>query len=129
NRSWHGELRRWWRPQLCPDGGGRMGLTVGFEDSDQGRDALELGVALAQAFGRALTVATVFPGDDRGVLHAANDSQWLAAERSKAEAVLDLARKQLADRVQIEAITLGPGSAARLLYEYAEDSRPRALVL
>lgn len=106
-----------------------MGLTVGFDDTDQGRDALELGVALSQAFGRALTVATVFPRDDNGVLHGAADSQWRAAERAKADAVLAVARDRVGDRVPIETIALGPGSAARLLYEYAEEQSPRALVL
>ncbi|WP_147915310.1 universal stress protein [Ruania zhangjianzhongii] len=106
-----------------------MGLTVGFDDTEQGRDALELGVLLSQAFGRTLTVATVFPREDNGVLHGAADSQWRAAERAKADAVLAVARDRVGDRVPIETIALGPGSAARLLYQYAEDEQPSALVL
>ena len=106
-----------------------MELTVGFDDTEQGRDALDLGVVLARAFDRTLTVAAVFPGDDRGMLYAAQDSQWVATVRAVAEQKLAVARELVGDRIEIDAITLGPGSAARMLYEYAESDKPRAIVL
>lgn len=106
-----------------------MELIVGFDDTEQARDALDLGVVLATAFGRTLTVAAVFPGDDRGMLYAAQDSQWVDKVRGEAEEKLAVARELAGDRIEINAITLGPGSAARMLYEYAEAEHPRALVL
>jgi len=106
-----------------------MELTVGFDDTAQSRDALDLGVVLAQAFDRTLTVASVFPGDDRGMLYAAQDSQWVAQVRAVAEQKLDVARDLVGGRIDMDTITLGPGSAARMLYEYAESEKPRAIVL
>src|SRR5699024_11313162 len=76
-----------------------------------------------------LTVAAVFPGDDRGMLYAAQDSQWVATVRAVAEQKLAVARELVGDRIEIDAITLGPRSAARMLYEYAGADKPRAIVL
>jgi len=106
-----------------------MELTVGFDDTEQGRDALDLGVVLARTFDRSLTVAAVFPADDHGTLYAVQDSQWVAKMRAVAEQKLDVARELVGDRIEIETITLGPGSPARMLYEYAESDKPGAIVL
>ncbi len=106
-----------------------MELTVGFDDTEQGRDALDLGVVLAKAFDRTLTVAAVYPGDDRGMLYAAQDSQWVAKVRSVAEQKLDVARELVGDRMEVTTVALGPGSAARLLQDYAETEKPAGIVL
>lgn len=106
-----------------------MELTVGFDDTEQARDALDLGVVLAKVFDRSLTVAAVYPGDDRGMLYAAQDSQWVEKVRLVAERKLDVARELVGDRIEINTLTLGPGSAARMLYEYAQSDKARAIVL
>ncbi len=106
-----------------------MALTVGFDDTEQGRDALALGAALAGALDQPLTVVVVYPGDDAGILPAAQDARWLDDARAEAERKLGVARELLADRVATTGLALGPGPAARLLLEHLEAEVPQALVL
>lgn len=106
-----------------------MELIVGFDDTPQGRDALALGMQMAEAYQFRVTVASVYPGDDHGLTVAVNDSHWVRKVRGVAEQKLDVARTILEGGRDVEFRALGPGSAARLLYEYAEQENPYAVVV
>src|SRR5690625_3073587 len=106
-----------------------MALTVGFDDTEQGRDALALGVALAAALHEPLTVAVVYPGDDAGLLPVAQEARWLAESRATADRKLEMARELVGGRVPATMVALGPGPASRLLLEHLVTQPPRAIVL
>src|SRR5699024_6725819 len=106
-----------------------MALTVGFDDTEQGRDALALGVALASALHEPLTVAVAYPGDDGGLLSAAEEARWLAESRAAADRKLDVAAELVGGRVPVTPVALGPGPASRSLLEHLQAQSPRAVVL
>lgn len=106
-----------------------MALTVGFDDTAQGRDALALGIELATALRQTLTVVVVYPGDDAGMLPAAQDVRWLEDARAQAHRKLDVARELVGDGVEAAAVALGPGPASRMLLDHLEAVPPRAVVL
>lgn len=106
-----------------------MTLTVGFDDTDQGRDALELAVLLASGLRWALTIAVVYPGDDAGAPYTAQDTRWIDEMRAAADRKLEVARDLVGDRVEVRTAALGPGRPARALLDHLETDTPRALVL
>lgn len=108
---------------------GQETILVGFDNTPQGRDALALAMQMSQTYDLRVTVASVYPGDERGLIVAVNDSKWVGQVRREAEHKLDAARTIVGDAHDVEFRALGTGSAARLLYEYAEQERPYAVVV
>lgn len=106
-----------------------MELVVAFDDTPQGRDALALGMQVAKTYDLGVTVVSVYPGDERGLIVAVNDSRWVEEVRQDAERKLDVARSIIDGGRNVGFRPLGPGSAARLLYEYVEQEGPYAVVL
>lgn len=106
-----------------------MGLLIGFDDTAYGRDALALGLQLAGETGEPITVATVFPDDERGLMVAVNDKAWVERVRQVAERKLDAAREVVAGRPEVRFETVGPASASRGLHELAERTNPHAIVV
>jgi nucleotide-binding universal stress UspA family protein len=89
-------------------------ILVGYDDSDQARDALALGRQLADVSGAALVVAGVFPFDP--IWGASTDPYFRDAEAEYARQVEEAARA-----VGAEAEAYPSSSAARGLHELAEE--------
>jgi len=106
-----------------------MALLIGFDDTPHGQDALALALQIAARDGEPVTVATVFPDDERGLLVAVQDQSWVAQVRRVAERKLDSARRLVGDREGVTFRTVGPSSASRGLHELAEEADPRLLVV
>src|SRR5689334_24904917 len=106
-----------------------MAILIGFDDTPYGQDALALGLQIAARDGEPVTVVTVFPDDERGLLVAVQDSAWVAQVRGVAERKLETARHLVGDRQEVTFRTAGPGSASRGLHELAEELQPRLLVM
>jgi len=106
-----------------------MGILIGFDETPYGLDALALGLQLAGETGEPVTVATAFPDDERGLIVASQDRRWLNEVRAVAEAKLDAAREAVAGRPDVEFVPLGPASASRALHQYAEKTKPYAIVV
>lgn len=105
-----------------------MALLIGFDDTPNGHDALALGLQIAARDGEPVTVATVYPDDEHGLMVAVQDSAWVAQVRGVAERKLDAARQLVGDRQDVTFRAVGPGSASRGLHELAEETHPRLLV-
>lgn len=108
-----------------------MGVLIGYDDTSYGRDTLTLGLGIAERRHDAATVATVFPDDERGLMVAVNDSEWVRKVRAVAERKLDTAKQIVANSgsVDVNYEVVGPASASRALHEYAERTHPAVLVL
>ena len=106
-----------------------MALLIGFDDTPHGQDALALGLQIAARDGEPVTVTTVYPDDERGLLVAVQDSAWVAQVRGVAERKLEAARSLVGDREGVDFRTSGPSSASRGLHELAEETHPRLLVV
>ena len=89
-------------------------ILVGYDNSDQARDALALGRQLADVSGAALVVAGVFAFDP--IWGASIDPHFREAEAEYARQVEDAARS-----VGAEAEAYPSSSAARGLHELAEE--------
>ena len=89
-------------------------ILVGYDDSDQARDALALGRQLADVSGAALVVAGIFPFDP--IWGASVDPYFREAEADYARQVDEAARA-----VGAEAEAYPSSSAARGLHELAEE--------
>jgi nucleotide-binding universal stress UspA family protein len=89
-------------------------ILVGYDDSDQARDALALGRQLADVSGAAFVVAGVFPFDP--IWGAGVDPDFREAEADFARQVEEAARA-----VGAEAEAYPSSSAARGLQELAEE--------
>ena len=88
-------------------------ILVGYDDSDQAKDALALGKQLAEATGAALVVAGVFQFDP---VWKGFDSHFHDAEVAFARQI-----EAAADSVAAEAEAFPSSSAARGLHELAEE--------
>lgn len=106
-----------------------MVVLIGFDDSMFGLDALALGLNIARRRHDTATVVAVWPDDDRGISVAAHDTEWIRRETEAAEKKLTAARGAVGDGNDVKFEAAGPGSAARILHEYAERMRPAVLVL
>ncbi|WP_022917393.1 universal stress protein [Ruania albidiflava] len=106
-----------------------MTLTVGFDDTEQGRDALALGLELATALHESVQVVVAYPGAAEGMLPAAQDVGWLDSARAEADRKLEVARELVSGRVETTMLALGPGRASRVLLEHLEAQTPRVVVL
>jgi nucleotide-binding universal stress UspA family protein len=106
-----------------------MAVLIGFDDDSCGRDALELGLSIAERRHEPATVVTAYPDDERGLMVAINDSSWLREVRATAERKLAAAKQFVGDRAEVTYAAIGPASASRALHEYAERTAPAALVV
>lgn len=106
-----------------------MSLIIGFDDTPYGLDALALGLQLAGGTGDPVSVVTAFPDDERGLMVAMNDRQWVQQVREVAERKLTTAREVVGDRPDVQFETAGPSSASRALHELAERTEPHAIVM
>ncbi|MFP5347937.1 MAG: universal stress protein [Actinomycetes bacterium] len=115
-----------------------MRLLIGFDDSDAGRDALELGLQLSAAGGDPATVVTVYPDDDAvaypkvgPAIGEAEDTSRVIADHGRltAERKLDVARAAVGDRADVRFEAVGPSYASKALHEYAEQSEADLLVI
>ena len=61
-----------------------MSVLIGYDETSYGRDALALGLQLAGETDQPPTVATVFPHDERGLVTAMQDHEWLERVRQAA---------------------------------------------
>ena len=89
-------------------------VLVGYDDSDQARDALVLGKQIADATGARLVVAGVFQFDP--IWGTSAESDFRRAEAKYARQV-----EQAAREVDAEAEAIPSSSAARGLHELAEE--------
>lgn len=97
-------------------GDGAIGrLLIGFDGSDGGRDALELGRLLASRDGASVLVVTVMPYDPLPIAVAELERE--AAER--ADPLLDRARERLSG-LEVETRAFGGGSPAGIIADVAE---------
>jgi nucleotide-binding universal stress UspA family protein len=106
-----------------------LSVLIGYDETPYGHDALALGVQLAGETDQPLTVTTVFPDDESGLVMAMQDHEWLERVRQRAERKLDTARALVGDRTGIAFEAIGPTSAARGLHEYAEQIQAGLLVV
>lgn len=102
----------------------RESVLIGLEDTEEGRDALALGAALAEALGaRALLASSVALAAE-----VLSERELDLAARAGAAELFDSAREQLSG-LEVETRALGSGSAAHALHDVAADESPLALVL
>jgi nucleotide-binding universal stress UspA family protein len=106
-----------------------MTVIVGFDDTPCGQDAINLGQLLGHLTGQPLLVVAVWPGDETGVSVAMHDTQWVSAQRARAEAMINAARTLLGESDDVSYQTVGPGSAARGLHDLAEERDATVIVV
>lgn len=98
-------------------------IVVGFDDSEEGRDALELARILCEVRGARCIVATVIEWGPVPVRRAISD-----AVESEAEPLFEQARKALAG-LEVEARVVGTRSPGRMLAEFAGREGASTLVV
>lgn len=107
-------------------------LIVGYDGSDQGRDALALGRILAIGCDATLVVTIVHPFDRLmayGGLGPAPPYDFEAAARDQAHRVAADARALLREHENVDIRVVGAGSPARALYELADELEAVAVVV
>jgi nucleotide-binding universal stress UspA family protein len=104
-------------------GGAQAPIVVGFDGSEEGRDALELARVLCEVRGARCIVATVLEYGPVSVHRAISGS-----EQSEADAIFEQARKKLKG-LEVECHVAGTRSPGRLLAELAEREGARTLVV
>jgi nucleotide-binding universal stress UspA family protein len=98
-------------------------IVVGFDESREGRDALELARVLCEVRRARCIVATVIEWGPVSVRRALTD-----AEESEAEPLFEQARKALSG-LEVETRVVGTRSPGRMLAELAEREHASTLVL
>ena len=109
-----------------------MPIITGYEDTPGGHDALVLGAQLTRLTGLGAVVATVYPADGQGLALVAKDPRWIAKARKVAAARFARARALIGDGfgdVEPEFAALGPGPAAEVLIDYADEVGAAVLVV
>ncbi|SDF29376.1 universal stress protein [Pseudonocardia oroxyli] len=106
-----------------------MPIVTAYEDTPGGHDALVLGVQLARLTGLTAVVATVYPTDGLGYSAVARDPRWRDKAEEVALARFGRARELIGGNALPEFAPLGPGPAATVLAEYAEESGAAVLVV
>jgi nucleotide-binding universal stress UspA family protein len=104
-------------------------IVTAYEDTPGGHDALVLGVQLARLTGLTAVVATVHPTDGLGYSAVARDPRWRDKAEEIALARFGRARALLGGGADPEFAPLGPGPAATVLAEYAEEVGAAVLVV
>lgn len=102
-------------------------LIIGYVDTDEGRDALELGALLSEALAAQPLVATVVPVPDYLVALLARDEFDRAVE-AEAAARFEQVRERLAS-LDPKTRTMTAHAPARALYELAESEQARLIVV
>lgn len=102
-------------------------VIVGYEGSEQARDALALGEILCAAVDGKLVLAAVYPFDPRPLTPAYEKER--AAARREAEATLRAAPLRHFRDANVERVALACGSAAHGLYDVAAARQPALLAL
>lgn len=98
-------------------------IVVGFDDSDEGRDALELARILCEVRGAPCIVATVLEWGPVPVRRAISDS-----DESEAEPLFEQARKALSG-LEVDTRIVGTRSPGRMLAEFAAREGASTLVV
>lgn len=106
-----------------------MPIVTAYEDTPGGHDALVLGAQLARLTGLTAVVATVFPTDGLGYSAVARDPRWRDKAEEVALARFGRARTLIGGTAVPEFAPLGPGPAATVLADYAEESGAAVLVV
>lgn len=99
-------------------------LIIGYQDTDAGQDALELGAVLAEAFASPPLVATVVPWPEH-LLPAEDLQRAIEADTAEMRAI---ARDRLA-ALDPETIAVADRSPARGLYELASTRQASLIVI
>ena len=103
-------------------------VVAGFDGSPSGEDALTLARACARVLGSTLVVVTVHPAPPP-VSAARVDAEWVAARHQQAAAVLDTARRLVADAEPVEYRVVASSSAAHGLHDAAEQLGASVIVV
>lgn len=98
-------------------------IVVGYDDSKEGRDALELARVLCEVRGARCLVATVIEWGPVSVRRAISDG-----DDSEVEPLFDQARKAL-NGIEVETRVVGTRSPGRMLAEFAEREGASTLVV
>jgi nucleotide-binding universal stress UspA family protein len=115
-----------------------MRILIGFNDTEHGWDALELGLRLAGSGRGTVTVATVYPDDDAKPYPTVGPSRGPDDHASRilddngrhvAEHKLEVARSIVAGRADVRYEVLGPSYASRALHQFAEKIGAHLLVV
>lgn len=115
-----------------------MRLLIGFDESDAGHDALELGLQLSRACGEPPIVVTVYPDDDAAAypkvgpaIGEPEDTSRVIADQGRltAERKLEAARTAVGNRADVRFEAVGPSYASKALHDYAEQSDVDLLVI
>ena len=110
-----------------------MPIVAGYEDTPGGHDALVLGAQLARLAGLEPVVATVFPGDARGLAAIAKDPRWVPRARKVALARFARARELIGpgwgSETEPRFVALGPGPVSLVLTDFADEVGAVVLVV
>jgi nucleotide-binding universal stress UspA family protein len=100
-------------------------VVIGFDGSDSGEDAIALGLRLARAIGARPLVASVYE-DEAPISPARVDAEWVAAGRTHAREVLEVARRLAGDA---EYRAVGSSSPAHGLHDIADTDDASMIVV
>jgi nucleotide-binding universal stress UspA family protein len=101
-----------------------MGLLVGYDGSDGGRDALELARVLGEATGAGALVATVLPYGPLPIPYEILEEE----EAERAKPLFEEARERLGG-LEVETRAFGGGSAAAVINDLAEKEKVESIVV
>lgn len=101
-----------------------MGLLVGYDGSDGGRDALALARILGEATGASVLVVTVFPYGPLPVPYEMLDEE----EAERAQPLFAEAKAQLGE-LAVETRAFGGGSPAGVINDLAEKEEVETIVV
>lgn len=101
-----------------------MGLLVGYDGSDGGRDALELARVLGEAGGASILVVTVLPYGPLPIPYEILDEE----EAERAQPLFEEAKRRLGE-LEVETRAFGGGSAAGVINDLAEKEEVGTIVV
>jgi nucleotide-binding universal stress UspA family protein len=117
-----------WLAEVNPRTGTPARLTLGFDGSDSGEDALAGGLVLCRATGATPVVAAVHP-EQYPIGVGRVDAEWVAYMRERAEELLRRARRVLGDDVAADYRAVSAASESRGLHELAEQEHAEIVVV
>src|SRR3954469_7895682 len=103
-------------------------VVAGFDGSPSAEDGLVLARACRRVLGARLVVATVHPSP-APIGSGRVDAEWTAERHHQAEALLDQARRLLADEDAVEYRVVSSSSAAHGLHDLADDLDASVIVV
>lgn len=101
-----------------------MRLLVGYDGSEDGRDALELARVLGEASGASVLVVTVLPYGPLPIPYEILDEE----EAERAQPLFEQARQRLGE-LEVETRAFGGGSAAGVINDLAEKEEIDTIVV